>query len=386
MKHTSFIELNSKALKRNIKYLKKRIGENTVFVSVIKGNAYGHGIEEFLPLAEKCSVHYFAVFDAHEASRALAIKKPETKLMIMGMIDNEDLSWAIENDISFYVFELDRLEHTIKSAKKLNKTATIHIEIETGFNRTGFEKEELEKVVQLIHKNAKFIEVEGLCTHYAGAESVANYRRIIKQLKRFNEISQWLATRNIKAKYHHTAGSAAALTYPETIMDMVRFGIAQYGFWPSKETKIYNLLSDDTTFTVNPLQRVLTWKSKVMSIKHIKRGEFVNYSNLYLASKDMTVASIPIGYSHGFSRSLSNLGNVLIKGKKAPVIGFVNMNMFLVNVSHIPEIKKGDEVVLIGTQGKQTISVASFSELSNYLNYELLTSLPSNIPKIIKNC
>lgn len=385
MKHTSFIELNFKALKRNINYLKKRIGENTIFVSVIKGNAYGHGIEEFLPLVEKCSVDYFAVFDAYEAIKALQVKKPETKLMIMGMIDNEDLKWAIENDISFYVFELDRLQHAIKSAKKLNKPATIHIELETGFNRTGFEKEELEKVVQLIHNNKEYIEIEGLCTHYAGAESVANYRRIISQLKRFNENSQWLATKNIKAKYHHTAGSAAALTYPETIMDMVRFGIAQYGFWPSKETKIYNLLADDTTFTVNPLHRVITWKSKIMSVKHIKRGEFVNYGNLYLASKDMKVASIPVGYSHGFNRNLSNLGHVLIKGRKAQVIGFVNMNMFLVNVSHIRNIKKGDEVVLIGTQGKQSISVASFSELSNYLNYELLTSLPSDIPKIIKN-
>lgn len=380
MKETSYIELNKSAYEKNVKYLKKRIGD-AKFVSVVKGNAYGHGLRHFIPMAESCGIDYFAVFDAQEAAVALEVKRPESELMIIGMIDNEDLYWAILNDISFFVFEMDRLEHAIKSAKKVNKPAMIHIELETGLNRTGFELNELEQVINLIQKNTKYIHVEGVCTHFAGAESVANYLRIHEQIDRFLEISTWLNTK-FTPRYRHTAGSAAALTYPHTIMDMVRFGIAQYGFWPSKETRMYNLLSDDTTFTHDPLHRVLSWKSRIMNIKPVKPGQFISYGNSYLATKEMKIAAIPVGYSHGYSRLLSNQGHVLIHGRKADVIGVVNMNMFLVNVTNIPEAKKGDQVTLIGTHGKQNITVACFAELSNHVNYELLTRLPNDIPRI----
>lgn len=168
-------------------------------------------------------------------------------------------------------------------------------------------------------------------------------------------------------------------------MDMVRVGIAQYGFWPSQETKIHNLLNKKSGLKHNPLHRVLTWKSTVMSIKRVKAGEFINYGNSFLTHKARVVAAIPVGYYRGYSRSLSNAGHVLIRGKKAPVIGLVNMSMFLVDVTPIKNIEKGDEVVLIGKHGKQSISVASFIELTNFINYELLTRLPSDIPRIIIN-
>ena len=321
------------------------------------------------------------MYDAQEAEVVLKVKQPKTALMIMGMIDNEDLEWAIENSISFWVFELDRLEHTILSAKKVKKPAKIHIELETGMNRTGFEMDELDKVVELIKKNREHFHIEGICTHYAGAESVANYRRIHQQIFTFNKISEFLAPK-VQPKSYHTACSAAALTYPQTIMDMVRFGISQYGFWASKETRMYNLLADDTTFTHDPLHRVLTWKSRIMDVKHVKTGEFISYGNSYLADRDMKIASIPVGYSHGYSRKLSNRGHVLIHKKKAPVIGLVNMNLFLVDVTHI-HAHKGDEVVLIGKQGRQQISVSWFSDLSTDVNYELLTRLSIDIPRVV---
>jgi alanine racemase len=166
-------------------------------------------------------------------------------------------------------------------------------------------------------------------------------------------------------------------------MDLVRFGIAQYGYWPSMETKMKNLLSEEAKFTRDPLKPVLSWKSRVMSVKQVDRGKFINYGNAYLATKDMRVATVPIGYYHGYSRSLSNSGHVLIRGKKVDVVGMVNMNMFMVNVSHLPSVQAGDEVVLIGKQGDLQITVASFSELSNMVNYELLARLPFQIPRIV---
>lgn len=383
IKPPCWIELERAAFQKNIRYLKRRIG-SARFCSVIKGNAYGHGISSFLPLAEGCGVSYFAVFDSFEARRAWEVKKPTTELMIMGYIANGDLAWAIGEGISFYVFDVERLRNAVEASRKVGKAARIHVELETGMRRTGFEEEELQEVIKIILNHPVEIKVEGICTHYAGAENIANYVRVNEQYEMFNKLSERLRARNIQARYYHTASSAAALTYPHTIMDLVRMGIAQYGFWPSKETKMYNMLSDDARFTVNPLRRGLSWKSRVMSLKWVGPGKFVSYGTSFMTGKSTRLASIPVGYSHGFSRSLSNLGHVLIRGKKASVIGFVNMSMFLVDVTHIKEIQKGDEVVLIGKQGKQTITVDSFSEMASHVNYELLTRLSPDIPRIIR--
>ncbi len=385
MRYTSHIELNKKALRKNINFLQKKIGKKTKFASVIKGNAYGHGLRKFLPMAEECGLNYFAVSDSFEAEMALQVKKPETDLMIMNMIDNEDLEWAIENDISYYIFDYDRLEHTIDASKNVGKKARIHLELETGMNRTGFEFNELIKLSDIIKTNNDHLFIEGVCTHYAGAESIANYVRVTDQIKKFNEMSYVLGELGIKPKYYHTACSAAVLTYPATAMDMVRIGIAQYGFWPSKETKMHNLLTSEIKYKTDPLQRVISWKSRVMTIKEVSPGRFVGYGNHYLTTKTQKIAVIPVGYSHGYSRSLSNLGHVIINRKKHPVVGLVNMNMILVDVTHDPNVSKSDEVVLIGAQGKQAITVASFAELSNYVNYEMLTRLPNEIPRIIRN-
>lgn len=380
----SSIELSKSCLKNNIDYLQKRIGKKVKFVSVVKGNAYGHGIEKYIPTAEDCGVDYFAVFDACEAEMVFNVKKPKSKLMIMGMIANEDLSWAIENDISFFVFENSRLKQAIKDAEKIGKPAKIHIEVETGLHRSGFERDALKKAVKLINQNKKHLFIDGVCTHYAGAESIANYVRVQKQLERFNEIKKWLEQRGIVPKYYHTACSAAALVYPETRMDLVRIGIAQYGFWPSEEVRMHALLSKDEDFKERPLRRILRWKSRIMSVETVEPGEFISYGNFYQATKKTKIATVPVGYSHGYRRSLSNLGYVLVKGKKAPVIGMVNMSVMIINVTGIPMAKKGDHVVLIGKQGKHEITVASFSELSNLVNYELLTRLPESIPRVVR--
>ena len=386
MAYTSYIELDFKALKKNIHYLKREIGKEVKLVSVIKGNAYGHGIQHFIPLAEACGVNYFAVSDSYEAEVAYKVLSDNSELMIMGMIENEELEWIIKNGISFYIFDIDRLKNAIRVAKSLNQKAKIHLELETGMNRTGLENKDLEKAIEIIKENQMHIFFEGLCTHFAGAESIANYVRIHEQYDNFKATYRYLLGKNLEAKYNHTASSASTLLYPHTRMDLVRIGIAQYGFWPSNETKMYKLYDGNIKKTFrDPLKQVLQWKTKVMSTKTVKPAKFISYGNSFLTTKKTKIATIPIGYFHGYRRSLSNNGFVLIHGKKAPVIGMVNMNMFIVDVTSIPNVTKGDEVVLIGKQGKHKISVASFSELTNFINYELLTRLPAEIPRFVIN-
>ena len=380
--HTnSIIEINQKALQNNINFLKKTFGKKVILSSVVKGNAYGHGIPEFVQTAFQCGITHFSVFDADEARAVHQELGNKVDLMIMGFVSENDIFWAIENEVSFYVFDKIRMQKTIKAAKKLNKKALVHLEIETGMNRTGFEKNELPWVAKMIKENDDTLIFQGLCTHYAGAESVSNFYRIQKQISRFNEAEAFFRKENLQPKIRHTSCSAASMMFPETRMELVRIGIMQYGLWSSPEVFVNYL--NAKKIKKDPLERIISWKSEVMSVKKINSGDFVGYGTSFMASEKMKIAIVPVGYSHGYSRSLSNLGRVLINGKRCMVIGTVNMNMLTVNVTDLEEIKKGDEVVLIGNQHDISISIASFSDFSNTLNYELLTRLDKNIPRKI---
>ncbi len=381
MFNTSYIEISRKAYRNNIRYLTKIIGKDARFSSVVKGNAYGHGVENIVPLAEEAGVRHFSVFSAREAYNVLNVISEVGRIMIMGLLDDEEIEWAITNDIEFFVFDPGRLERAIETARMLRKKARIHIEVETGFNRTGFEYDRMPDLVSYLKEQQEHFVFQGLCTHYAGAESLSNYLRIKNQITLFRKFNRYFSRHNLYPLFRHTACSAAALTYPNTIMEMVRFGIAQYGFWPSPETHMFRFQKD--TKESNPLRRMISWKSKVMVLKEVEAGSFVGYGSSYLANKKMKIAIIPVGYANGFSRALSNTGRVLIRGRRVPVIGTVTMNTMTVNVTDIPGVERGDEVVIIGKQKRLSISIASFCEMSEQLNYQLLTRLPADIPRFI---
>lgn len=380
MFNTSKLEISKSALINNLTFIRQLLSPNVILSSVVKGNAYGHGIEVFVPLAESCGVKHFSVFSADEALRVSEVSNRNSTILIMGMLSNEALEWAITKEVEFFVFGLDRLYHALEIAGRLGKAAKVHIELETGMNRTGFPEENLETVANLLKKHSDLLIFQGLCTHFAGAESITNYYRVKKQKQRYNKILKWFKTKhNLVPILKHTACSAAVIRHPETHMDLVRVGILQYGFWPSPETFIE--YTSHQKEKINPLKPLISWKSEVMNIKKVKTGDFIGYGTSYLASQDMTIAVVPVGYAHGFSRALSNQGRVLIKGERVSVLGIVNMNAMVINVTGIKNVQNGDEVVIIGKQGDMAISVASFSEFSNQVNYELLTRLPERLPR-----
>ena len=384
MLHSSYITLNKEAYQNNIRLLTDFAGPEVTFSAVIKGNAYGHGIEYLVPMAEECGVRHFSVFSADEALKAFNAQESGSTIMIMGMIDNDQMDWAVEHGIECYIFENDRLLQAAQSARKIGQKARIHLQIETGMNRTGLERRDLGETVKILREQSNLLDLAGLCTHFAGAESVGNYLRIQQQIKSFKAVSRWFKIKGFTFEKYHTACSAALLNYPETKMDMVRVGIAHYGFWPNRETYM-NVLKKNRSFKdiEDPLQRVISWKSKVMSIKKVEAGEYIGYGSTYLANRDMTIATVPIGYTHGFKRDLTNKGIVLVKGERAQVVGLVNMNMITIDISDINGVQKGDEVIIIGEQGEQTITVASFSDLSENMNYEVLTRLPGDLPRSV---
>lgn len=382
MFQSSYIELSESAVQNNIDFIKSILGKGVQFSSVVKGNAYGHGIAFYCPLAYKAGIRHFSVFSAQEAlDVSIALKGLDYELMIMGEIHNNELPWAIQNGVQFYIFELDRLNTAIQLSKKLKIKAQIHVEIETGMNRTGFPSKDLSTLFRVLEQNVGQLEIIGLCTHFAGAESIANYKRIKDQYNRFRKLEKVVNEMTWMNPIKHLASSSAAVRYPNTQLDMVRIGILQYGFFPTQEILVHYLSRKKGN--VDKLQRILSWKTHVMDVKTVKAGEFVGYGTSYFTHQLTKIALIPVGYSFGYSRSLGNQGKVLIRGIRFDVIGTVNMSMLAVDISAADSIDKGDEVVLIGNQGEGEITVSSFSDYSNQINYELLTRLPQNTPRII---
>lgn len=381
MGSTSYIEISNEAINNNVDFLQKILKKNIKISAVIKGNAYGHGTNKILPALEKAGLNHFSVYSSPEAKIAFECKKKSSTIMIMGYIFPEDYIFVVKNKIEFFVYEIVVLQNAINAAKELNTKAIIHIDIETGMNRTGLTLNDLKKAINIIQKNIKYLEVKGATSHLAGAESIANHFRITKQLSRFNKRIKLLNENNIYPEIKHIACSAAALNYTNSQFDLIRTGILIYGYWPTKETYInyvhkYKIKTD-------PLSRVMKWKTYVMAIKNVSIGEFVGYGLGYQAQTNIKIMLVPVGYANGYSRSLSNNGHVLVNSIRAQVIGTVNMNIIICDITQIKNVKIGDEVVLIGKQGNNEISFASFAEMNNSLNYEILARLPENITRIV---
>lgn len=377
MASTSKILIKSDALKNNVKFIKSLIGDSTILSAVIKGNAYGHGTSVMVKSLERLGVNHFSVYSSPEAREAFKFTSAGSTIMIMGFVCDSDYDWIIKNDVQFYVSSILLLNKAIKSAGRCKKKAIVHIDLETGMNRTGIGNNDLKKAVHLINSNRDKLSIAGFASHFAGAESIANHTRIVRQFSVFKRRVKYLNDNGIESSLKHIASSAATINYPETRLDLVRVGVLIYGYWPTKETFIHYVHRKKDKS--DPLKRTLKWYSEVIAIKDVPEGGFIGYGMSFQAEYIMRIMIIPVGYSNGYSRSLSNNGRVLVNGHNAQVIGSVNMNMIICDITHISNVKVGDEVVLIGSQGENEISVSSFAEMNNSLNYEILARLPQNI-------
>ena len=376
MQNLSTLEIDRQALVNNIAIIRSFIPKETEISSVIKGNAYGHGISLMVPLLESLGIQSFSVFSSGEAMEALKVKNQATSLTIMGDIPDEDLKEVMEKKIEQYVFNFYRLEKIKKLANIYGLKARIHLEVETGMNRLGFRDDELSEVLKFLKNSPEAFELIGVCTHFAGAEKKENHPRVEKQIEKFNKIKALLEREGLQPQIYHTACSAATLRFPETRMDRIRVGILQYGLWPNLET--YRAFqSENIERTLIP---ILSWKSHVMAIKEILPGESVGYHNSYQAKTNVRLAVIPVGYHNGFSRDASKESEVIIGEKKFPVVGFVSMNSLSVLIGE-EDIRVGDEAILIGKKGKVEIRVSAFDDFSSHFNYETLSRLPESLTR-----
>lgn len=360
------------AILENMRNMKKKLGKDVRMLAVIKTDGYGHGAVPIAGLLEPEEYLFgFATATAEEALllRRAGIKKP---VLILGYVFPEAYEKLIGEDVRLTVFREDALEELSECAARLRKKAKVHIKVDTGMNRIGISPDEegLSFVGRALSKPN--IETEGIFTHFSRADE-ADKSDALEQYERFLRFTERIGEEaGCPIPFRHCANSAGILELPETGMDMVRAGITMYGLWPS----------DDVSRDAAALKPALSWNSHIVYVKQIGPGAAVSYGGTFVAEKKMRVATIPVGYGDGYPRSLSNKGCVLLRGKRAPILGRVCMDQMMVDVTEIPEAAQGDEVTLLGQNGEEQISAEELGRLSGRFNYELVCGIGKRVPRV----
>jgi alanine racemase len=300
----------------------------------------------------------------------------------LGPVSPGRLEEVIKNSFRLVIYDPDVLDSLNRIAVDMDQSVHIHLKLETGTYRLGINPEDVELFLEKLKRTQRII-LEGVYTHFANIEDTTDHSYAMSQLQSFTDITTRIQQDypNIKK---HTACSAAALIFPETHFDMVRLGISTYGLWPSRETFVsYKIKHSQNGEDV--LRPILSWKTRVGQVKSVPANQFIGYGGSFQTTRETQLAVLPIGYADGYSRSLSNQTFVLLHGRRAPVRGRVCMNLIMVDITDIPEVRPGDEAVLIGKQKKESISVDWLAALSGTINYEFITRINGQIPRIITN-
>lgn len=367
-----YVEVNLDNIVDNLQNMKARIATGTQILAVIKTDGYGHGAIPIARCVEKLDYLFgFAVATAEEAFelRAAGISKP---ILVLSYTFPYAYSGFVEEDIRVTVFREDMLEKLGKVALEAGKAAKVHIKIDTGMGRIGIMPEESGAAFVKKAFNTPGIQVEGIYTHFACADE-ADKTSAKQQLQKYREFVERVEQENnYKIPIHHCSNSAGILDLPEANMDMVRAGITLYGLKPSNEV-------DTTQVALKP---ALSLHSHIVYIKTLHAGQSVSYGSKFVASRDTRVATVPLGYGDGYPRSLSSKGYVLLYGQKAPILGRICMDQFMVDVTNIPQAKEGDLVTLIGKNGGECITADYLGELSGRFNYELVCDLNQRLPRV----
>lgn len=364
-------EIDLDAILHNMDAMHKHISEDTKIMAVIKADGYGHGAVEIAEaIASLPYLFGYAVATVEEGLilRNHGMTKP---ILILGYAFPEQYEDMIRAGIRPTVFTREMAEELSLAATKLDMECPIHFAVDTGMSRIGYQvtedaAEEMAQIAALPH-----IIVEGIFTHFARADE-ADKTAAKRQMAQFAEILTMLKARGITIPVKHCSNSAAIVEMPEANMDLVRAGITLYGLWPSAEV-------DRSRIDIRPALSLVT---HVAYVKDLPAGREISYGGTYTTDQPRRIATIPVGYADGYARGLSNKGDVLIHGKRAPIRGRVCMDQFMVDVTEIPDVKCGDKVVLIGTDGAERITMEEVGERSGRFNYEFVCDLGKRIPRV----
>lgn len=358
------------AIKQNILSMKQNMHENTKIMAVVKADGYGHGAGEIAGAIEGL-VDGFAVATVEEA---LSLRKYgiQKMILILGFVHESLYEDVIKNHISLDIYTMESAKKLSALAQKLHKEVLVHLKLDTGMSRLGAKDDDrtLEMIAQI--EKMPSICVEGIFTHFSSSDET-DKTKTREQISRFERFLGELKKRELLPPLVHCSSSAAIIDMPEANYNMVRAGISLYGMYPSEEVHKEKV----------PLHAAMELKSHIVYLKEVEAGIGISYGATYVTTKRTRVATIPVGYGDGYPRALSNKGYVLIHGRKAPVIGRVCMDYFMVDVSEIEDAKEGDVVTLIGTDGAECITMEILAAMrGESFHYELACTIGKRIPRV----
>jgi alanine racemase len=360
------VEIDLDAIAHNIDQIIKLTGKERKVMGIVKADAYGHGAVEVANVLIEHGVRYLAVAILDEA---IALRKAGIKLpiLILGYTPGEQSEDIIKWDIMQTIYNKDMAYQLSKEAEKHNKQAKIHIKLDTGMGRIGFrDKNETIEAVKTISQ-MPFIEIEGIFTHYSVADQ-KDKEYTISQLEKFEDICEALEDIDIHIPIKHTANSAATIDFEKAHLNLIRPGIILYGLYPSEEVLKERII----------LKPAMTFKTRIANIKNVSPNSSISYGRKHVTTKKSIIATLPVGYADGYSRMLSGSAEVLVKGIKAPVVGTICMDQCMIDITDIPDVKIGDEVVLFG----QGLSIEELAEKLGTINYEIICMVSKRVPRV----
>ena len=364
-------DIDLDAIRHNMDEMHRLVDPHTKLMAVIKTDGYGHGA---IPIARELEeidyVYGYAVAAEEEALalRADGIKKP---ILILGYTFPEQYEALLQAQITPAIFTVEAAKLLSETAGRMQMTAHIHIKLDTGMGRVGFliSEESADQIAQIA--KLPHIMIEGMFTHFAKADE-KDKTSANKQLSEFLRMADMLEERGVHIPLKHCSNSAGILDLPQANLDIVRAGITLYGLHPSEEVHLERM----------DMRPVMSLKSQVAHVKTLPAGYGISYGATYVTPDERRIATIPVGYGDGYARSLSNKGDVLIRGRRAPICGRVCMDQFMVDVTDIPDVCVGDKVTLIGTDGEEHITLEELGEKSGRFNYEFACDLGKRIPRV----
>ena len=374
MQFQSHIEISHQNLINNICQVKKFLGKNKKIAAVVKSNAYGHGQYEVTKVLENY-VDYFQVDDLFELKKLRETTRKPT--LVLGYVTRRDLEEAVLLDGIFGMYSIEEIILLNQIGKSLKRKVKIHIKIDTGLGRQGLFIKDIDTYLRCL-RDLNYIQVEGICSHFANASNTEDESYSRKQLARFKIVIKEFEEAGYNDLIKHISATAGMLVYEKdyACFDMVRVGACLYGFWPSDRLK--SLFEDKVKLTP-----VMTWNSLIAQVKKVPKGFFVGYDLTYVTPCEKIIAVIPQGYGDGYSRALSNIGHVLVNGERCQVLGRVSMNMIVVDISNINNVQTEDKVVLLGSQDGEEITANEMASKIGTTNYEVVSRISPLLPRIV---
>jgi len=366
----TWAEVSLDAIAHNVRTIKATLRRSCRLMAVVKADGYGHGAVQVARAALEAGADWLGVAILDEALqlRASGIACP---ILVLGYTPPASVEAAVKHGIAVTVFAENELDAVIACAERLRQHADVHLKADTGMSRLGVTDPQAAVALARKAASSPWVRLQGVFTHFASADSPdETYAR--KQYRDFLAFIEYLERHGIRVPLKHCCNSAACLRFPDMHLDMVRVGIALYGLLPFS----------DPMPGLPKLLPAMSWKTKIAALKQVPAGQPVSYGCTYRPSRPSRIATIPAGYADGLSRKLSNRGSVMIRGRKAPIVGIVCMDQTMVDVDAIPGVRAGDEVLLFGRSGESVLPAHEVASLLGTIHYEIVCAVGKRVPRV----